>query len=228
MLETVREFADEALAQMEPGGETRARHARFFADLVEEAYSGRFERTDEWTNRLRADLDNLRAALDHLFEHDRVAYLALAGALRWWFHVDRYPRDWERLTTALDSTIAPPGTRARALVAASYEALIDGDHDAAVLHGEEAVALFQELGAAADESTALEGLFNAYRNAGNDPRMRAAAEDALRVAERADNAFVTERARASLCQVFIADEDADRAEPLARELMVEATSSSAR
>jgi predicted ATPase/DNA-binding SARP family transcriptional activator len=215
MLETVREFAGEALEQGEPAGETRARHARYFADLHEQAYSERFARA-EWSDHLQADFDNVDAALDNLFEYDRLAYLQLAGTRG---------GDWERLSTALASTSAPPATRARALMMASIMGRLRGEHETAIQMSEEAVALFRGLGATADECIALNSLCYAYGSGGHDAQMRAAAEEALRVAELTGNALLLSRARQGLCQLFVAEEDAERAEPLARQLFDAAPSS---
>ena len=70
MLETIREYALERLDEL--GGRRRApeRHADFFSALAEQAYGHRFEAEAEWSARLDADHDDLRAALDWLSPND--------------------------------------------------------------------------------------------------------------------------------------------------------------
>jgi predicted ATPase/class 3 adenylate cyclase len=65
MLETIREFAAERLAQSGGDAEVRRRHAEHFLDLAEESRP-HLERGDEpsWLDRLEDEHDNLRAALD--------------------------------------------------------------------------------------------------------------------------------------------------------------------
>ena len=63
MLETVREYALEQLADPDA---VRDRHARAFAELFEGAEAGmRSAELPHWLARLDADHDNLRAALRH-------------------------------------------------------------------------------------------------------------------------------------------------------------------
>jgi predicted ATPase len=69
LLETVRDFASDRLAQEAPtAGETaRSRHASWFFEL---ARSARKEWTELSRERLDVDDDNLRSAFDHLVNHD--------------------------------------------------------------------------------------------------------------------------------------------------------------
>lgn len=67
MLESVRAYAREALDAAGEAEEYRRRHAGVFADLVESAWKGSETPDGElWHDRVEAELDNLRAALDCL------------------------------------------------------------------------------------------------------------------------------------------------------------------
>src|SRR5262249_6575270 len=85
LLETLREYADE---QLTPGERTdlRRRHADYCLALAEEAEQHQ-TRADQavWRDRLKAEFDNLRAALDWAAAGGETeAGLRLAGAL-WLF-----------------------------------------------------------------------------------------------------------------------------------------------
>lgn len=65
MLQTIREYAQEALEGSGEAEEIRERHARLFAVLVEEAWPKMFSgEGEEWLDRLEADYDNVRLALE--------------------------------------------------------------------------------------------------------------------------------------------------------------------
>ncbi|HJP65410.1 MAG TPA: hypothetical protein VKA30_03800, partial [Actinomycetota bacterium] len=92
MLETIREFAREQLEQSGELADTERRHIEFFRGLAEEAIGHREgEERDEWLvqqaiERLDADLDNLRAAIEHARQGGRVTEaLAIAAALRYFW-----------------------------------------------------------------------------------------------------------------------------------------------
>ena len=64
MLETIREYALERLAQSGETDVTRRRHAHFYCALAERAEAGlRSPHQQEWLTRLDAEYNNLRAAL---------------------------------------------------------------------------------------------------------------------------------------------------------------------
>src|SRR5205085_5505237 len=83
MLESIREYALDKLAQ---AGETRAarnRHLGFYVEFAEKARPGLMHHQQvEWQGRLDAEADNLRAALSWAVEQeDAEAALRMSGAL---------------------------------------------------------------------------------------------------------------------------------------------------
>ncbi|GFJ94397.1 BTAD domain-containing putative transcriptional regulator [Phytohabitans rumicis] len=87
MLETVRAFCAERLAEAGEIAELRAAHAAYFLDLARTAdpHLRRAEQL-EWLRRLDADRDNLHAALRRATADDPPAALRLVAALAfyWW------------------------------------------------------------------------------------------------------------------------------------------------
>jgi predicted ATPase len=87
MLDTIREFAMEALSASEEQHDVRDAHATYFASLAARAEP---ELTGPnqiaWLNRLEAELPNVRAALDWLSLQGRLdEALSLAAGLRWYW-----------------------------------------------------------------------------------------------------------------------------------------------
>lgn len=69
MLEPLREFAAEKLAEIGEQEETSLRHARWFQQRAEQAHQGNLtEREKEHLDGLQRDLDNIRTALNFCFD----------------------------------------------------------------------------------------------------------------------------------------------------------------
>jgi len=66
----------------------RQRHLAYFVDLAERAEPNlRAFDMMMWMDRLEAELDNIRAALEWAQESDVEAQLRLASALLWFWHI---------------------------------------------------------------------------------------------------------------------------------------------
>ena len=87
MLETIREYAVERLEESGDVDELRRRHADYFLALAEEAEPNLRGSPGDWLDRLEAEHDNFRAALDRLeASGESERGLRLAGALwRFWY-----------------------------------------------------------------------------------------------------------------------------------------------
>jgi predicted ATPase/DNA-binding SARP family transcriptional activator len=145
LLDTVRHYARERLAE---AGETRsleARHRAHYLRLAEElepAMDG-----PEARRRLAREADELRLALRTALRTEPVLALSLATAL-WGFWHDRGDRTegarW--LEQALNAAPAPSALRARALHGLSVLAMRTSDQQRAMATAGEAVAFFRASG----------------------------------------------------------------------------------
>jgi predicted ATPase len=148
MLETIREFAAERLEESDEGPSLRRRHAELFLALAEEAEPHLRQESTKWADRLESEHDNVRAALD-LLESSGERELALRlGAALWWFWLLRghIAEGRRRLESLLSHEMPSESIRAKLLSGASECALDEGDHTAARLRSEEALALHRKLG----------------------------------------------------------------------------------
>ncbi|HEX9599772.1 MAG TPA: adenylate/guanylate cyclase domain-containing protein [Gaiellaceae bacterium] len=145
MLETIREYATERLEESGEAEELQRRHAGHFLALAEEAEPHLPAYRREWLDRLDAEHDNLRAAVDRLEASGETQLaLQLTGALsRYWFMRGHLAEGWRRLDTALRADGHPTAARARALTGAS---LLAADRGTAELLAEEGLALNRTLG----------------------------------------------------------------------------------
>jgi tetratricopeptide (TPR) repeat protein len=151
MLETIREFAWEQLAQGAEREAARRAHAAYCLALAEEAeplLAGPDQKV--WRQRLEFEQDNLRAALRWAIEeHASTEAQRLAGALRpFWFARG----DWSEGRRWLEEALAiHPGNpvaeavRAKALYGAGKLARFQGDFARARLLCEQSLNLYRTL-----------------------------------------------------------------------------------
>ena len=162
LLETIREFATE---QLEISGETndiRSRHAAFYRRLAEDALHHSDDPDTESTfDRLEAELDNLRTAIDRSDAdgHPEQA-LGIASALRpFWLQRNHAAEGLRILVALTEKTPTPEGREfATATAAASAIGCWLGDYTTARRMGELSVAAYRDLGDRRREAEALASL----------------------------------------------------------------------
>jgi predicted ATPase/DNA-binding CsgD family transcriptional regulator len=123
LLETIRLFVRERLAELDDPARVRDRHLDFFIGLANRAQAG-LDGPDAaaWNARLAADLADLRAAMAWAVDSGRpVAVLDIAEPTRrFWFDRSRYSEMVRWLRAAVDSPAVTDTDRARGLVTASH------------------------------------------------------------------------------------------------------------
>jgi predicted ATPase/class 3 adenylate cyclase len=148
MLETIREYAAERLAESGDEEDLGRRHAEHFLALAEEAEPHTRQPSKEWLDRLEQEHDNLRAAIDwFMATGEAESAQRLVGALgEFWGIRGHMAEAWRRTQAALESDVRPTPARARALVEAAGFALGRGDDAAVRKLAEEALVLNRSLG----------------------------------------------------------------------------------
>jgi non-specific serine/threonine protein kinase len=160
LLETVREYALERLADSGEAAALRRRHAAYFVALAERAEPElEGARQPEWLARLDREHDNLRAVLRWARAGGDVeAGLRLAGSLAWYWwehgHV-REGRDRLARLLALPAAAAPTRGRAAALYGAGLLAFHLAEYAAARDACEESLAIWRSLGDGRGQRAAL-------------------------------------------------------------------------
>ena len=150
ILETIREYALERLAELGEEEETRRRHAAWYLAMAEEHMLILQRRSDpsQAIKRLAAEHDNMRAALawlDSIGDGESLLRLAGANFIFWYVHGDlREGLSWlERaLKHGGETSIA---VRARALLGAGMLAHYTADDTRAVHWLNESLALYRTI-----------------------------------------------------------------------------------
>lgn len=177
LLETLREFAGEQLSE-EHRARLRVRHVHCFLALAEESREAlRGPEQARWLERLEADEDNLRAALDAA--HDRAdgaqSELRLAGALvQFWAMRGGLREGRGRIEDALArGAEAPPALRAAALHGACFLAYWQGDYPATQAYSEAALGLWRRTDDAVGPLKSRQMLANALLYQGRHEEAKA-------------------------------------------------------
>ena len=162
MSQGLHDYAVERLAESPDGTAARRRHAQWCRDLAVRSAEFGGDLHGEHLRALRAEQDNLRAALRWCLgpTGDHELALEIAASL-WWFWwltgMISEGRQWLEQAVAA-TTDRPRAQRAGALRAAAALARSAHDLDAARRWGEEALGAAQDLGETAGVARALNGL----------------------------------------------------------------------
>ena len=188
MLETIREFAVE---QLEASGEAEAlrlRHAEFFTALAERADPHLRHGPDQqqWVDRMAADYDNVRAAMNFALDHAPTVALRMIGRLLfllWLRGGFAEARAW--LEVVLPRTAGEPQELVgRAHECAAGIAYSVGDLEGQARHADEAYAVFARIGDEHGMANALRERGKAAGAVGDNARAAAIFTELAELAER--------------------------------------------
>jgi predicted ATPase/class 3 adenylate cyclase len=191
LLETIRQYARDRLLEAGEGETLRDRHAAFYLAMAREAEPHLFGREMvSWLDRLDAEGDNLRAALEWTMDSHPVTALHMAAALQaYWLRRSHSTEARRRLEQVLDADRAgalpaAPGDqapRARVLATLSQTLIAQGEFVAAVQVASEAEALARRSGDLQMLAHSLGMLALVYGYLGRFEEVRAAAEESLSI-----------------------------------------------
>ncbi len=154
LLETIRQYVAEKLAYSGELDESRNRHLSYFVDWTEHAIPHLFrQEVYTWLNRLEAEHDNIRAALEwsHVTPGGAPAGLQLAATMGYFWQIHAYHTEGRtRLAAALDQKANRQRntTRSRALYREAVLAFHQSDYQAVRILADESLAISREIGEA--------------------------------------------------------------------------------
>jgi predicted ATPase/class 3 adenylate cyclase len=190
MLETIREYGLERLAEAGELDDASSRHAAFFLQLVERAspeLDGPHQGT--WLDRIGAEHDNVNVALDWASDRQEATALRLAAAIwPFWETRGHYTegRSWLERVLARDVP-APKPALAAALSGAGSIARMQGDSKRAVELLERALTLWEDLGDRRGAARTLMTLGHVADRQGDMIAAAARFEEALAIGREVDD-----------------------------------------
>jgi predicted ATPase/DNA-binding SARP family transcriptional activator len=187
MLETMREYALERLAERGDGEAVRRRHASFYLRLAEDAEPGLLGPDQmRWARKLDSERDNLRAALTWAAESGETDLgLRTASALwRFWQMRAADVEGREHLDRLLAGGAGAPASRAAAQAKAAGLAYYQGDFAAVHRYYEACLPVFRELGDELGVIGCLDHLTLTTLAEGDADAARALSDQVLEMARR--------------------------------------------
>jgi len=184
LLETLRQYGQERLAESGEGDAVRDRHFAYYLALVKTAHTevAVSRKRDGWLQRLDADNDNIRTALNWGSERDKRAALRLAVDLSWyWWYRRRHLEGvgWQEML--FDGAPGDAQLQARALAHIGLLAREYGDVERAQFALSEAKARFDALGDRRGQAHVLNTLTLLYLAQERLAAARTAASECLRL-----------------------------------------------
>jgi predicted ATPase len=226
MLETIREYALELLAESREAPVIRQAHAAYYVLLAEDGDS-KFGGPDEtaWLQRFDSEHDNFRAALDGLKESGRADWGLRMGAALWryWEVREHLAEGARRLSDVLARPGAQPPTelRARALFGAGVLTGTRGEYAAAIELFRQSAAIRREMGDDKSVAVSVNALAVTTQKQGDLPAARSLFEESLELWRVLGDRMAVSRALSNLASVVKAQEDYPAARALAEESLIE-------
>jgi predicted ATPase/DNA-binding SARP family transcriptional activator len=215
MLETIREYAVERLAEGGDGEAVRRRHAGFYLQLAEDAEPALLgPQQMRLARKLDSERDNLRAALTWAAASGETEVgLRTASALwRFWQMRAADVEGREHLDRLLTNGSGSPSARAIAQSRAAGLAYYQGDFDAVHRYYEASLPVFRELGDDFNMFTCLDHLTLTTLSEGDADAARALAEEVLEIARRTHDPSSEAYALAHLGAVLMVQRELDGAQ----------------
>jgi predicted ATPase/class 3 adenylate cyclase/Tfp pilus assembly protein PilF len=187
LFETIRQYARDKLMESGEAAAIRGRHRDYFLSYAQEAETHLWgENSANWLDRLEAEHDNLRIALQWCQNQGEDARLGLrmaASLWQFWFARGYWSEGREFLTAALAQQGAekPASIRARALNGAGKLASKQGDYRVARALYEESLSLVTGISDAAGTVRSLRNLGYITRRQGDYAAARSYYEQALQI-----------------------------------------------
>jgi non-specific serine/threonine protein kinase len=210
LLEVIRAFASERLAEAGELGEMRARHAGYYVELAEQAETEMLgPGLTAWAHRLDRESGNLRAARSWCGEDPARAGLGLQLAARLW-HYWHTRGQFREAAAWLQDALArggPDRARAAALSALGLIASFQGEQERAQELLTRSIECAQRCGYQHGEARALTHLSQARALSGDVSGAAEACDRALALARQAGDAWVEGLAlfRAGLTKILSGD-----------------------
>ncbi|HEY7471835.1 MAG TPA: tetratricopeptide repeat protein [Gemmatimonadota bacterium] len=221
MLETVRQYGMGLLETLGEIASARRRQLDYFVSLVSQAepfLTGPEQST--WLDRLERDHENIAAAIDWALEAGEVETAVRLGSAVWWFWWLRghFAEMRKRLDLALErEKDLPRSLRANLHVAAGVMATLDGEHERAAKHYEEALALERSREDRRGIPRALRSFASGLANLGQFERARPLYEEALAMDRQFEDHAGESAALRGLGKMALLLDDLGRADELFEE-----------
>jgi predicted ATPase/class 3 adenylate cyclase len=226
MLETIREYASERLDASGEAEVVQRRHAEHYLARAQEL-EPHMPVKREWLDRLEAEHDNIRAALDKVQAagHTQLALRLAESVWRFWKVRSHQSEAQRRFESLLAGDTSPTAARAHALNAAAGMAVDNGAYATGRGFAEEALAIHREQGDQWGIARSVYMLGYAAIESGDFETARPLFEEAVRLMAELDADHFVGRATFNLVWALEELGDVERAKALVEDFRARAQGS---
>jgi len=225
MLETLRQYGLQRLAEAGEEHQTRDRHFNYYLGLAERAYVRRIEDEATSLSLLELDHDDYRAAIQWVRTRPR-DLLRLASALGWFWHLRSHYREGKKWLE--EALAALPNDRSAEAARASWALSMiyswTGDSAGARRLGDQSLELWKQNNEPLELALALESIGYSQFMAGDYHGALRSMEECLEQYRKFGSDKLITRGRINVGQMLVALGDVERTEPLAQETLAEGRS----
>ena len=204
LLETIRQYARDKLLENNEGEGTRNRHFAYFLAMAESARPELLKRDHEveWTKRLEAEYDNIRAAVEWGLSNDPFAVLGMIYSLSQFLLVTTFAIEGHRWGTAALKRVdllAKPGEaltdeqlafKAKGIASLSFLSFSMGDTAKSGMEAELAIPLLRAIEDKWSLSLILTFLASAKMQTGDMQAAIEATHEMQKLAEEVDDPYI--------------------------------------
>jgi predicted ATPase/DNA-binding SARP family transcriptional activator len=236
LLEPLRQYFAERLEEAGATEAVQRSHAECIAGLCDRLGTRLLEDQKARSLRLAEETGNIELALAWALDHNHAQAVRIVGALGlYWFNYDQTSgRRWSDAVIEAAVDVAPR-SRAKALLSAGMMAQNDLAWERSAVRFREALAIYRAEEVIAGQAASLFWLGRALANwSGLEPSADHAAEatrcfeESIRLFTRLGDWVGVGSCRSSLCEQAYWDDDLDRSEQLARQVVVECSAAGVR
>ncbi|HYO47767.1 MAG TPA: tetratricopeptide repeat protein [Gemmatimonadota bacterium] len=218
MLDTIREYGRRLLADGGELAELQRAHALCFLKLAERAEPGLAgKRQTVWFDRLEPEFANVQAVLDWALEWGEIELAVKLGSALWWFMWLR--GHFTEMRWRLDQALArrsllPPSLLANLLIARGAIASVDGEHERAMVHYQEALGVEREGMDVRQVNQVLRSMAFALSRRGEYERATELLDESLALSREMESPAEITAALRGLAKMGLHVRDYERAEKL--------------
>ena len=223
MLDTIREYGRRLLADNGELPELQRVHALYFLRLAERAEPSLAGREQPaWLDRLEPEFGNVQAVLDWALEWGEIELAVKLGSALWWFMWLR--GHFTEMRWRLDQALArrsllPPPLQANLLIARGAIASVDGDHEHAMAHYQEALGVEREGLDARQVNQVLRSMAFALSRRGEYERASQLLNESLELSREMESPAEITAALRGLAKMGLHGKEYERAEELYEEAL---------
>ncbi|MGW8317152.1 MAG: NB-ARC domain-containing protein [Bacteroidales bacterium] len=219
-LETLRQYALAKLKSLDEEESIRSRHLKYYTRMAEQAYEEQYEEQLRWSEILEIEHDNLISALNWAEDHSHTDFLALTGALAWFW------RNHSHIMVArvyLKRAISGSGEKdeiyARNLFGLAMMTAFSADSQKMQDLMKESLEIWRRCGNRREEAYVLSEISEAYSRNGDFETSLRYCKESLRIAKEVGNPHLINYCLIYICQNYVHSKQFEKGQPMAEELL---------